>query len=64
MIKTFGEYISFWSVADVLISKRVQLCDKRHKKHQLHLLSPAMSLGQTTDVEELLLAMMPPGRDG
>mgnify|MGYP004501797105 CR=1 FL=1 len=60
MIKTFGEYISFWSVADVLISKRVQLCDKRHKKHQLHLLSPAMSLGQTTDVEELLLAMMPP----
>lgn len=60
MMKTFGEYISFWAVADVLISKRVQLCDKRHKKHQLHLLSPAMSLGQTTDMEQLLLSMMPP----
>ncbi len=60
MMKTFGEYISFWAVADVLISKRVQLCDKRHKKHQLHLLSPAMSLGQITDTEQLLLSMMPP----
>ena len=60
MMRTFGEYISFWTVTDVLISKRVQLCDKRHKKHQLHLLSPAMSLGQMTDTEQLLLSMMPP----
>lgn len=60
LMKTFGEYISFWTVTDVLISKRVQLCDKRHKKHQLHLLSPAMSLGQTTETEQLLLSMMPP----
>lgn len=59
-MKTFGEYITFRAVTDVLISKRVQLCDKRHKKHQLHLLSPAMSLGQTTDMEQSLLSMMPP----
>lgn len=59
-MKPFGEYISFWSVADVLISKRVQLCDKRHKKHQLHLLSPSMSLGQMTETEQLLLSLMPP----
>lgn len=59
-MKSFGEYISFWTVTDVLISKRVQLCDKRHKKHQLHLLSPVMSLGQMTGAEQLLLSMMPP----
>lgn len=59
-MQTFGGYITFWTVADVLISKRVQLCDKWHKKHQLHLLSPTMSLGQTTDAEQMLLAMMPP----
>ena len=44
----------------MLISKRVQLCDKRHKKHQLHLLSPSMSLGQMTETEQLLLSLMPP----
>ena len=59
-MKSFGDYITFWSVTDVLISKRVQLCDKRHKKHQLHLLSPAMTIGKTTDAEQLLLSLMPP----
>lgn len=59
-MKPFGEYITFWAVTDVLISKRVQLCDKRHKKHQLHLLSPSMSLGKTTETEQLLLSLMPP----
>ena len=62
MVKSFGEYITFWAVANVLISKRVQLCDKRHKKHQLHLLSPSMSLGRISDTEQVLLSLMPPRR--
>ncbi len=59
-MKSFGEYISFWSVTNVLISKRVQLCDKRHKKHQLHLLSPSARLGGMSNAEQMVLSMMPP----
>ena len=60
IMKSFKEYVSFWEVTEVLISKRVQLCDKRHKKHQLHLLSPKIRLGTTTDSEQMLLSLMPP----
>lgn len=59
-MKGFRDYVSFWSVTDVLISKRVQLCDKRHKKHQMHLLSPSMGMGELSDAETMILAMMPP----
>ena len=59
-MKSFGDYISFWSVTNVLISKRVQLSEKRHKKHQLHLLSPAMGMGRLSEAETLLLSIMPP----
>ena len=59
-MKNFCDYISFWTVTSVLISKRVQLCDKRHKKHQLHLLSPNLSLGSLTYVEEQIMSLMPP----
>lgn len=59
-MKGFGDYVSFWSVTDVLISKRVQLCDKRHKKHQMHLLSPSISMGELSEAETKILAMMPP----
>lgn len=61
-MKTFEEYISFWKITEVLISKRVQLAEKRHKKHQLHLLSPQIDLGKVRDSERLLLSMMPPRR--
>ncbi len=61
-MKTFGEYISFWAITDVLISKRVQLADKLHKKHQLHQLSPKMDPGKLKDSEQLLLSLMPPRR--
>lgn len=61
-LKGFGEYVSFWSVTTVLISKRVQLCDKRHKKHQLHQLSPKMSLGRLSEAEDQILSMLPPRR--
>lgn len=44
----------------MLISKRVQLADKRHKKHQLHLLSPSIDLGYLKESEQLLLSLMPP----
>ena len=61
-MKTFAEYISFWVITDVLISKRVQFADKRHKKHQLHLLSPKMDAGTLKESERLLLSLMPPRR--
>ena len=47
------------AVAEVLISKRVQLADKRHKKHMLHLMSPKMSLGIPTDADRQLLSLLP-----
>ena len=59
-MKSFREHISFWSVTDVLISKRVQFSDKRHKKSQLHLLSPAMDMGKLSATEQQMLSMMPP----
>lgn len=59
-MKSFGEYISFWAITDVLISKRVQLADKLHKKHQLHLLSPNMALGELKESERILMSLMPP----
>lgn len=62
IMTSFGEYISFWSVTDVLVNKRVQLCEKRHKKHQLHLLSPEMEIGASSAAEQKILEMMPPRR--
>ena len=59
-MKPFVEYISFRSVTDVLISKRVQLCDKRHKKEQLHLMAPSLGVGQFSTAEQKILSMMPP----
>lgn len=59
-VKTFGEYVSFWTVVNVLVSKRVHLSDKRHKKHQSHLLSPSMEVGEITRTEEIILSLMPP----
>lgn len=56
---SFSDYISFWAVTNVLISKRIQLGDKLHKKHMLHLLSPKLALGETSESEKQLLAMMP-----
>lgn len=44
----------------MLISKRVQLANKRHKKHQLHLLSPKMVVGELKESEQILLSLMPP----
>lgn len=61
-MESFGKYISFWKVADVIVSKRVQLCDKRHKKHQMHLLSHSLGLGSMSESEQQILAMMPPRR--
>lgn len=61
-MESFGKYISFWKVADVIVSKRVQLCDKRHKKHQMHLLSHSLGLGSMSKSEQQILAMMPPRR--
>lgn len=58
-MKTFEEYISFWTISNVLISKRVQLSEKLHKKHQLHLLSPEISIGEFTDADKLLFSLMP-----
>jgi len=58
-MQAFFDYISFWAVADVLISKRVKLADKRHKKHMLHLMSPKMNLGVLTDAERQLLLLLP-----
>ncbi len=62
-MKSFGEYISFWAITDVLINKRVQLADNLHKKHQLHLLSPKMNLGKLKESERTLLSLMPPRRN-
>ena len=59
-MNTFEDYISFWTICKVLINKRVQLSEKRHKKHQLHLLSPEICIGELKNSEKLLLAMMPP----
>lgn len=56
---SFSDYISFWAITNVLINKRIQLGDKLHKKHMLHLLSPKLALGETTDTDKQLLAMMP-----
>lgn len=61
-MKSFGDYISFWAIAYVLIHKRVQLADNRHKKHQLHLLSPKIDLGKLKESERILLSLMPPRR--
>ena len=58
-MQAFLDYISFEAVAEVLISKRVQLADKRHKNHMLHLMSPKMSLGMLTDAERQLLSLLP-----
>lgn len=57
---SFRTYISFWAITNVLIGKRVQLSEKRHKKHQLHLISPELKLGNLTEAEQLLLSLMPP----
>lgn len=59
-MKKFTDYISFWAITNVLISKRVHLCDKRHKNHQLHLLSPELGQEKTDITEQLILSMMPP----
>lgn len=58
-MQAFLDYISFEAVTEVLVSKRVQLADKRHKKHMLHLMSPKMSLGMLTDAERQLLSLLP-----
>lgn len=61
-MESFGNYISFWKVADVIVSKRVQLCDKRHKKHQMHLLSHSLGMGNMSEAEQMVMAMTPPRR--
>lgn len=61
-MESFGNYISFWKVADVIVSKRVQLCDKRHKKHQMHLLSRSQGMGNMSEAEQKVMEMMPPRR--
>ena len=58
-MQTFPEYISFEAIVDVLVSKRVQLGDKLHKKHMLHLLSPSLKLKPLSAPEKQLLDMMP-----
>lgn len=61
-MESFGKYISFWNVADVIVGKRVQLCDKRHKKHQMHLLSHSLGMGKMSEAEQKVMEMMPPRR--
>lgn len=60
IMKSFLDYLSFWKIANVVINKRVALADKRHREHQLHLMSPDLPLKALDPVEAQLLAMMPP----
>ena len=58
-MQSFSDFINFWAVADVLVAKRVQLGDKLHKKHMLHLMSPSQRLGEVMKTDLTLLQLMP-----